>query len=120
MNENKSILFVEDEPKIAKIYALKLKLAGLDVHIVNSGVEAMDILRLKKFDAMLLDIVMPEVDGLEVTETVRTFSRIPIIAFTAKSGVSDELIAAGANQVIMKPCAPEYLVNAVKSVISKT
>ncbi|QOE45039.1 response regulator [Dehalogenimonas etheniformans] len=81
----KRILIVDDEPYIGKIFSLKLKLSGYDVAATCSGAEAIELVRNDHFDAVLLDIFMPEVTGLDVLDAVRKFSKVPIIVFSART-----------------------------------
>lgn len=83
---NKKILLVEDEASIAEVFKDQLTLGGFDVGIALGGEEALDKLKAGKYDLMLLDMVMPEVDGLTVLKTIKEnqgeYPKIPVIALT--------------------------------------
>ena len=116
--EKKHILIVDDEPQIGKIFGLKLKLAGYDVSTITSGAEAINLISKQNFDILLLDILMPDVTGLDVLEKVREFSQIPIIVFTARPDVFEIAKSMGANDYISKPLNPEHLVQKIKKVLN--
>jgi two-component system, OmpR family, alkaline phosphatase synthesis response regulator PhoP len=75
VDNKKRILIVDDEPSVGRIFGLKLKLAGYDVVSTSRGTEAIELVRSQHFDVMLLDILVPDVTGMEVLERVRAFSR---------------------------------------------
>ena len=113
----KLALIVDDEPRIGKILCLKLKLCGYHVISCTSGVEALDIIREQQPDVVLLDLLMPEMDGLEVLERVRTFSSIPIIVFTARPEGIEKAMRLGANGSLTKPFNPDQLVEKVRLIL---
>jgi two-component system, OmpR family, response regulator VicR len=117
METKKRVLIVDDEPQIVKIFGLKLKLAGYDVLSVTGGAEAIELVRTQKFDVMLLDVLMPNVTGMDVLDSVRVFSNIPIIIFTAKPDIFEIAKRFGANDYISKPINPDLLVEKIKGVI---
>lgn len=119
VNTKKRVLIVDDEPQIGKIIGLKLKLAGYDVASTTSGTEAIDLIRTQKFDVMLLDILMPEVNGFDVLDKVRTFSQIPVIVFTARQDIFEMAKSLGADDFISKSLNPDYLLEKIGSVLSK-
>ncbi len=83
---NKKILLVEDEASIAVVFKDQLTLGGFDVEIAAGGTQALEMLKTKSYDLMLLDLVMPEVDGLAVLQTIKEkpeeYPKIPTIALT--------------------------------------
>ncbi len=83
---NKKILLVEDEASIADVFKDQLILGGFDVDIASGGAQALEMLKAKSYDLMLLDLVMPEVDGLAVLQTIKEkpeeYPKIPTIALT--------------------------------------
>jgi DNA-binding response OmpR family regulator len=119
MESKKRVLIVDDEPQIGKIFGLKLKLAGFEVVTSNKGAEAIEMVRKQKFDVMLLDVLMPEVTGLDVLESVRVFSQIPIILFTARPDIFEMAKGIGANDYISKPINPDLLIEKIKAVLVK-
>jgi DNA-binding response OmpR family regulator len=119
LDTKKRVLIVDDEPQIGKIFGLKLKLAGFDVVTSTKGAEAIEMVRKQKFDVMLLDVLMPEVTGLDVLESVRGFSEIPVILFTARPDIFEMAKRIGANDYISKPINPDLLIEKIKAVMSK-
>ncbi len=115
----KRILIVDDEPQIGKIFGLKLRLSGYDVISTTSGAEAVELVRTQKFDVMLLDILMPDVTGLDVLDRVRTFSQIPTIIFTARRDIFEIAKSIGANDFILKPLNPDHLVEKIRAVLGE-
>jgi len=116
----KRVLVVDDEAGIGNILRIKLRLHGYDVVTTTSGADAIEIIRSKEPDIVLLDILMPGVTGADVLKEVRTFSQVPIIILTAKPDVTQFAMKLGANDAIAKPFDPDYLVEKVGSVLAKT
>jgi DNA-binding response OmpR family regulator len=117
MESKKKVLIVDDEPQIGKIYGLKLKLSGFEVTSTVSGAEAIELVRNQKFDIMLLDVLMPDVTGMDVLDSVREFSQIPIILFTARPDIFEIGKSFGATDYISKPINPEQLVKKINTVL---
>jgi two-component system KDP operon response regulator KdpE len=119
LETKKRILIVDDEPQIGKIFGLKLKLAGYDVLTTTGGAEAIELVRTQKLDIMLLDVLMPEITGLDVLEKVREFSPIPIILLTARPDIFEMAKRIGANDYISKPINPDHLIEKIQAVLGK-
>ena len=117
MESKKKVLIVDDEPQIGKVFGLKLKLSGFEVASTVSGAEAIELVRNQKFDIMLLDVLMPDVTGMEVLDSVREFSQIPIILFTARPDIFEIAKRFGATDYISKPINPEQLVKKINTVL---
>jgi two-component system KDP operon response regulator KdpE len=117
MEARKRILVVDDEPRIGKVLRIKLSLSGYDVITTTSGAEAIELVITQEPDIMLLDIMMPDVTGMDVLERVRTFSRVPIIVFTGRSEIARSALKVGANDYIVKPFDPDLVVEKIKSVL---
>lgn len=115
----KRVLIVDDEAQIGKIFGLKLKLAGYDVVSITSGAEAIELVRTQTFDVMLLDVLMPGVTGLDVLESVRGFSQVPIIMFTARQDMFEIAKRIGANDYVSKPLNPDVLVAKIRAVLGE-
>lgn len=100
-----SILVVDDEKIIVKGIKFNLEHDGYEVDTAYDGEEALEKIRAKSYDAILLDLMLPKVDGLEVCRIVREFSNVPIIMLTAKSDDIDKLIGFeyGADDYVTKP-----------------
>ncbi|MCP4166588.1 MAG: response regulator transcription factor [Chloroflexi bacterium] len=117
-----TILVVEDEPSIAEVASLYLKRAGYDVTLVNDGQKALDWLGLNTPDLVVLDLMLPNVDGLEITRWLRTRSDIPIIMLTARREETDRILGLemGADDYVVKPFSPRELVSRVRAVLRRT
>ena len=116
--QKKSVLIIDDEPQIGRIFGLKLKLAGFDVNSTTSGAEGIKLIRNQEPDIVLLDILMPEVTGFDVLESVRKFSAVPILVFTAKPEIIQIALNMGANGSITKPADPDRVVEKIKEVLA--
>lgn len=109
-NLKRRVLIVDDEPQIGKVFGLKLRLSGFEVVSTTSGSQAVEMVRAENYDAVLLDMLMPEMSGLEVLSALRSFSQIPVIMFTARHDVFRAAKSMGANDYIAKPLNPDLLV----------
>ena len=98
------ILIVEDERPISNLIRLSLKKAGYDCSCVFDGAEAADILETQRFDLILLDVMLPEIDGFSLMEYIRPLE-IPVIFLTAKNAVADRVkgLELGAEDYLVKP-----------------
>lgn len=113
------ILIVEDHPLIAELVETRLRLEGMQPHRCPGGREAIDVLCQESFDLVVLDIMMPEVDGYEVLRHIRTHSAtadLPVIFLSAKSSPADveKGFALGANHYITKPFSGHDLVRKIR------
>jgi two-component system phosphate regulon response regulator PhoB len=118
------ILVVEDEPDAAELVEFNLKAAGFDVVSAADGTAALERARMHVPDLILLDLMLPEVDGLEVCKIVRrdpATSAIPIIMLTAKAAELDRVLGLelGADDYITKPFSPRELVLRVKNLLRR-
>lgn len=119
--DTKQILIIEDEQKIAKLLQDYLEKAGFRTTIVGRGDQAVAQVRKKAPDLMLLDIMLPGMDGMAVCREVRKFSTLPIIMITAKIEEIDRLLGLeiGADDYICKPFSPREVVARVKAVLRR-
>ena len=117
MNTNKRVLVVDDEPGIGNILRIKLRLYGYEVITTTSGAEAIELIRTREPDIVLLDVLMPDVTGMDVLEKVRAFSQVPIVVFTAKPDIIQFAMKLGANDSITKPFDPEQVLNKIETVL---
>ncbi len=117
----KTILVVDDEPKIVQLVRDYLERAGFRVLAAPDGKTALSLARLEKPDMVILDLGLPEMDGLDVTRTLRKDSNIPILMLTARSEETDKLIGLelGADDYITKPFSPKELVARVRVVFRR-
>ena len=116
------ILLVEDEKNIARFIELELRHEGFDVVHHISGREGLEAARSLDFDVVLLDVMLPELNGIEVCRRIRSFSHIPILLITARDAVMDRVagLDAGADDYIVKPFAIEELLARIRSVLRRT
>jgi DNA-binding response OmpR family regulator len=117
----KTILVVDDEPKIVKLVRDYLEHAGFAVIEAGDGNSALRLARAEKPDLIILDLGLPQLDGLDVTRSLRKLSNVPIIMLTARSEESDKLIGLelGADDYITKPFSPKEVVARVRVVLRR-
>ncbi len=118
---NKTILVVEDEVSIAEVVSLYLKRAGYNVQIAADGRLALNILEKQIPDFVILDLMLPEVDGLSLTRWLRDRSDVPIIMLTARREEIDRIagLEMGADDYVVKPFSPQELVSRVRAVMRR-
>jgi len=115
------ILIVEDEPKLAALEADYLKAEGFETHTISDGREVVAWVRAQAPDLILLDLMLPGRDGLEICRELRTFSDVPIIMVTAKVEEIDRLIGLdlGADDYVCKPFSVRELVARVRAILRR-
>ena len=115
------ILIIEDEEKIARFIELELKYEGYDVEKAFNGREGLELASSQPFDLILLDIMLPELNGIEVLRRIRRVSDIPIILLTARDAVVDKVtgLDGGADDYITKPFAIEELLARIRVALRK-
>jgi DNA-binding response OmpR family regulator len=118
----KTILIVEDEPAIAQVARDYLRHAGFDVLVVGDGDHALTSARAAKPDLIVLDLGLPDRDGLDVTRDLRRSSSVPIVMLTARGDESDRIVGLelGADDYVVKPFSPKELVARVRAVLRRT
>jgi len=118
----KTILVVDDEPKIAQLARDYLERAGFSVVTAGDGRSALQQIRARRPDLLVLDLGLPEIDGLEVTRAIRESSGIPIVMLTARDDELDKLLGLelGADDYMTKPFSPRELVARVRAVLRRT
>jgi two-component system KDP operon response regulator KdpE len=107
------VLVVDDHPRVLRFIEIDLKLRGFEVITTTSGGEALKLVKSKKPDVMLLDIIMPEMDGFDVLKQLRAFSQLPVIAFSADHANQDDALNVGADDFITKPFHPDEMVRRI-------
>ena len=119
---NELILVVDDEPKIVRIARDYLERSGFRIVPAYDGASALAAARQEKPDLVVLDLNLPEMDGLDVCRTLRRESSLPIIMLTARAEEADRLIGLelGADDYIVKPFSPRELVARVRAVLRRT
>ena len=115
------ILIVEDEASIAEVVSLYLKRAGYSVQIAPGGRQAMNLFEKQIPDLVILDLMLPEVDGLSLTRWLRDRSNVPIIMVTARREEIDRItgLELGADDYVVKPFSPQELVSRVRAVLRR-
>ena len=115
------ILIVEDELKLARLQADYLQNAGFDTDCLSNGLEVLPWLKANHTDLILLDLMLPGRDGLDICRELRSFSAVPIIMITARIEEIDRLLGLdlGADDYICKPFSPREMVARVKAVLRR-
>jgi len=115
------ILVVDDERRMVGFIRLNLEQDGFEVIEAFNGSEALDRLRDSLPDLILLDVMMPDIDGFVVLRTIREISQVPVIMLTAKSEENDKVkgLELGADDYVTKPFSPRELVSRVKAVLRR-
>jgi two-component system, OmpR family, alkaline phosphatase synthesis response regulator PhoP len=117
----RTILIVDDEPKITRLACDYLEHAGFAVQTARDGASALAALRSAKPDLIVLDLGLPDMDGLDVTRAARKESNVPIVMLTARGEESDKLVGLelGADDYLTKPFSPKELVARVRAVLRR-
>ena len=120
--ERRRILVVDDEERMVRFIRMNLEHDGFQVSEAFNGKEAIQKIRDVTPDLILLDVMMPDLDGFEVLETVREVSQVPVIMLTAKGEEDDRVrgLELGADDYVTKPFSPRELVSRVKAVLRRT
>lgn len=119
---SRKVLVVEDEEKLARLLVDYLQQSGFVTLVVADGAEVVALVRQQSPDLILLDIMLPGKDGLEICREIRTFSSVPIIMITARIEEIDRLLGLelGADDYICKPFSPREVVARVKAVLRRS
>lgn len=117
----RTVLIVEDEPKIASLLADYLKASGFEPHCIDNGIDVVPWVKEMRPELILLDLMLPGCDGVEVCREIRTFSHVPIIMVTARIDEIDRLLGLemGADDYICKPFSPREVVARVRAVLRR-
>jgi DNA-binding response OmpR family regulator len=115
------ILLVEDEPKTREMIALYLQREGYDVAVAEDGVRALEVAREREPHLVVLDLMLPRLDGLEVCRRLRETAQTAIIMLTARSTEDDKLagLDVGADDYVTKPFSPRELMARVRAVLRR-
>ncbi len=123
VGERTTVLVVDDEPNIRDLLAQTLRLAGFDVVVAACGVEAVEAARGADPALVLLDVMLPDLDGFEAARRIRAAGRdVPIIFLTARDAVEDRIagLTAGGDDYVAKPFSLEELVLRIRAVLRRT
>lgn len=118
---NKQILIAEDEPRMRRLIKDYLSKEDFSIVEASNGKEALDLFQNHKFDLLILDIMMPLLNGFDLCKAIREISNIPIIILTARADDDDEVMGydLGADDYITKPFSPKILVAKVKALLRR-
>ncbi|MCA9882613.1 MAG: response regulator transcription factor, partial [Anaerolineae bacterium] len=119
--DGKRVLVVDDEPRMIGFIRMNLELEGHQVIEAHNGIEALDAIRTQLPDVVLLDVMMPELDGFETLRMLREFSTVPVIMLTAKGDENDKVygLELGADDYVTKPFGPRELSSRIKAVLRR-
>ena len=117
-----TILIVDDEPRIAAIAGDYLRHAGFSVVTAETGASGLERMRSVRPALVVLDLRLPDMDGIEVARALRAVSNVPIVMLTARAEESDRLLGleAGADDYVVKPFSPRELVARVRAVLRRS
>lgn len=121
MSNKSKILIVDDEPMIRRILSTRLNMAGYDVVLANDGEEALTVFKQESPDLIVLDVMMPKLNGLEVCQELRKSTDIPIIMLTALGDVADRItgLQLGADDYLPKPFSPKELEERINAILRR-
>src|ERR687888_1508022 len=116
-----TILIVDDEPRILDSVRMNLELEGYQVFEATNGQEAMGEVRRRLPDLVVMDVMMPEMDGFEALRELRKFSAVPVILLTVKADERDVIhgLELGADDYVAKPFSPGVLLSRIKAVLRR-
>jgi two-component system KDP operon response regulator KdpE len=120
--KNRTILVVDDEERMARFIRLNLEQDGFQVIEAHRGMQAIEAVRVDMPDVVVLDVMMPDLDGFEVLKIIRETSSVPVIMLTAKGEEEDRVrgLELGADDYVTKPFSPRELVSRVRAVIRRS
>lgn len=115
------ILIIEDETKIAGYLVQGLIESGYQAQYVNHGLEGLELLKKKRFDLVILDVMLPDIDGWTLLQILRQFSQVPVIFLTAKDQIMDRVkgLELGADDYLAKPFSYVELLARIKSLFRR-
>jgi DNA-binding response OmpR family regulator len=116
------ILVVDDEPRMTRFIRMNLELEGYQVIEAHDGLEALDQVRTKLPDLVILDVMMPELDGFETLGMLREISKIPVIMLTVRADEEDKVrgLELGADDYVTKPFGARELASRIRAVLRRT
>ena len=119
---NTTILLMDDDENICKVIRLYLEKEGMNVQVAHDGAAGLDLFHQETPDLVLLDIMMPGMDGIEVIKQIRRESSVPVIMLTAKGDTIDKVLALelGADDYIVKPFEMKELIARINAVLRRT
>jgi len=120
-SERRRILVVDDEARVRQFIRLNLELEGFEVFEASNGLEALQKVKELLPDLVILDVMMPEMDGFETLEMIREVSNVPVIMLTVRADESDKVrgLELGADDYVTKPFSPRELVSRIRAVLRR-
>lgn len=121
MAEYMKILIIEDEANIAQVLRLYLEQAGYEVLTAGDGVAGLELHAREHPDLVILDLMLPTLDGMEVCRRIRAWANTPILMLTARQGEEDRIagLELGADDYLVKPFSPREVVSRVKAILRR-
>ena len=119
---SQSILIIDDDPQIRQVLRIAIAQAGFDIEEAGDGAEGLTKARTGRFDLILLDIGMPQMDGLEVCRTLRTTDQTPVLFLTARDDEIDRVLGfeLGGDDYVTKPFSPRELVARICAILKRS
>ncbi len=120
--KDKLILVVDDEPRMVKFIRMNLEVEGCRVIEANDGLEALEKVRTELPDLVVMDVMMPRMDGFEALREIRELSQVPVIMLTVRAEEEDRIrgLELGADDYLGKPFSPRELASRIKAVLRRT
>jgi two-component system, OmpR family, response regulator len=117
-----SILVVDDDPRLREVVRYALGREGFEVREAGNGLAALEALAVRPVDLVVLDVMMPELDGMEVCRRIRKVSQVPVIFLSSRAEELDRVIGLelGGDDYLSKPFSPRELVSRVRAVLRRT
>ena len=118
----RTVLVADDDINIRQFLKIRLSYLGYNVIVATNGQEVLSILEKEKLDLIILDIILPQIDGYKVCRILRKFSRVPIILLTALANTLDRIrgLDLGADEYLTKPFAPDELEACIRSLLTRS
>jgi two-component system KDP operon response regulator KdpE len=116
--EKQRVLVVDDNPKVLRFIEIDLRIRGFEVITTTSGNKALELVKSAKPDVMLLDIIMPDMNGFEVLKKLRDFTQLPVIAFSASPGNYHDAMRLGADDFVSKPFQLDNIASKIQSLLN--
>ncbi len=120
-SSKKSVLIIEDETNILKAIEFNLKRSGYLVYVANDGEQGLAVFNEQKIDLLILDLMLPKLDGLEICKIIRSYSNVPVLMLTAKGEEIDRVVGLeiGADDYLVKPFGMHELIARVKAILRR-
>jgi DNA-binding response OmpR family regulator len=115
----KRVLIVDDERAILTVLGIRLRVSGYDVVTASNGEQALDLVKSRCPDIVLLDVIMPGMDGFEVLQKLRAVSELPVIVISAKSENVRKALSLGANDFLAKPLDVDEMVRKIEGLLGQ-